>query len=168
MAAEDRNVTVHPAALVVRKEATVAADVDRAFRVFTEDAGSWWVREHHNGPGELDTVVIEPREGGRCYNREVDGSEYEWGRVLHWEPPHRLVLAWQLTDQWVYDPDFITEVEVTFVPASSGRTLVVLEHRNLDRYAPTQEQMHAALDSEGGWGASLASYAKLVETSKEG
>jgi uncharacterized protein YndB with AHSA1/START domain len=157
------NVAVHPTALVVRKEITVGVDPQRAFDVFTKDIGTWWVREHHNGPGELETVVMEPREGGRCYNREVGGDEYPWGKVLTWEPPDRVVFAWQLTAEWAYDPDFVTEVEVTFTPSGSGSTLVVLEHRNLDRYGEMAEQMHAALDSDGGWGGSLASFGRVVE-----
>ena len=168
MAAEDRNVVVHPTALVVRKEITVEADQQRAFDVFTKDTGTWWLRDHHNGPGELETVIIEPREGGRCLNREVDGSEFPWGKVLAWEPPGRLVFAWQLNEQWAYDPEFVTEVEVTFTPAGEGATRVVLEHRNLDRYGDMQEQMHASLDSDGGWGGSLASYAQAVRSAEEG
>jgi uncharacterized protein YndB with AHSA1/START domain len=155
-------VAVHPTALIVRKEITVEVDPQRAFDVFTKDIGAWWVREHHNGPGELDTVVMEPREGGRCYNREAGGDEYPWGKVLVWEPPGRVVFAWQLNEQWSYDPKFVTKVEVTFTP-SDGATHVVLEHRNLDRYGDMQEQMHAALDSDGGWGGSLASYANAVK-----
>ncbi len=169
MTADDANVAVHPTALKVHKEITVQAEPARAFEIFTAEVDSWWNREHHNGPGELDRVVIEPHEGGRCYNRDAGGDEYDWGRVLAWEPPNRLLLAWKLNAQWTYDPDFETEVELIFTPVGAEETRVVLEHRNLDRYGAVQEEMHAALDSEGGWGGSIARYAEFVRSSaKEG
>lgn len=166
MTADDGTVAVHPTALVVHKEITVDVMPERAFEVFTDEVDTWWIRDHHAGPGELERVVIEPREGGRCYNREVGGNEVEWGKVLAWEPPGRLVLGWQLTAQWQYDAGFVTEVEVTFAATSAGATLVVLEHRNLDRYGEAAEEVHAALDSDGGWGGSLASFAKAVGSSE--
>src|SRR6266540_4362405 len=84
---------------------TVDAPVERAFRVFTESFNSWWPPEHHIGEAELAEAVLEPREGGRWYERGIDGSECEWGRVLAWEPPHRLVVTWQTNGEWQYDPD---------------------------------------------------------------
>ncbi len=152
------NVAVHPTALVVHKEITVDVPVERAFEVFTA-VDTWWMREHHNGPGELEEVVVESREGGRCYNREVGGNEVEWGKVLVWEPPSRLVLGWQLNAQWQYDADFLTEVEVTFIAEGSHSTRVVLEHRDLERYGEAAQEVHASLDSDDGWGGSLQSFA---------
>ena len=57
--------------------------------------------------------------------------ETPWGHVLVWEPPARLVLAWQLDGDHRYDPELITEVEITFHPVDGG-TEVRLEHRNLE------------------------------------
>lgn len=156
------NVAVHPTAFVVHKEITVDVAPDRAFEIFTTEIDTWWIREHHNGPGDLERVVMEPREGGRCYNREVGGNEVDWGKVLAWEPPMRLVIGWQLNSQWQYDPDFVTEVEVTFTEPGPGSTRVVLEHRNLERYGDAAEAIHASLDSDEGWGGSLASFAEAA------
>jgi uncharacterized protein YndB with AHSA1/START domain len=160
------NVAVHPTALVVHKEITVDVTADRAFEVFTSGIDTWWSREHHNGPGELQKVVIEPSEGGRCYNREVDGNEVQWGTVLNWDPPGRLVIGWQLNEQWIFDPKFVTEVELTFTPQSDGSTLVVLEHRNLDRYGAAAREIHASLDSDDGWGGSLRNFAEAAQGGK--
>jgi uncharacterized protein YndB with AHSA1/START domain len=89
----------------------------------------------------------------------TDSSECDWGRVITWEPPTRLVLAWQLTADWVFDPGFETEVEVRFSEIAPGKTRVDLEHRNLERFGDRVEQMAKALDSNGGWQGLLAQYA---------
>ena len=43
------------------------------------------------------------------------GAECEWGTVLLVERPRRIVLAWQLSPKFEFDPDpaRATEVEVT-------------------------------------------------------
>ena len=91
----------------VRYAVTVPLPADRAFTLFTEGFNSWWPG-HHIGTAEMAEAVLEPRTGGRYYERGVDGSECEWGQVLACDPPHRIVVAWQITahpDAWVYDPD---------------------------------------------------------------
>jgi uncharacterized protein YndB with AHSA1/START domain len=143
----------------VRKAVTVEVDRERAFTVFTEEFDTWWNRSHHIGEAELEAAIIEPREGGRWYERGVDGSECDWGRVLVWEPPARLVLAWQLTSEWKYDPDFLTEIEVTFTAESASRTRVELEHRNLDRFGAAMVDIRATFESDGGWTGLLQLYA---------
>jgi hypothetical protein len=56
-------------------------------------------RSHKIGGAELAEAVLEGREGGRCHERDVDGTECDWGKVLVWEPPTRLVLAWQISGE---------------------------------------------------------------------
>jgi uncharacterized protein YndB with AHSA1/START domain len=110
----------------------------------------------------LQDVVIEPRVGGRWYERNEDGSECDWGRVLLWEPPGRVVLAWQLNAEWKYDPGLVTELEVRFI-AEGPMTRVELEHRNLERFGARAEEIRAILDSMDGWGSTLAGYATEVD-----
>ena len=100
----------------VRKSVRVGAPPERAFKVFTDGIGRWWPKTHHIGAADLDALVIEPKAGGRWYERGVDGVECEIGRVLLWEPPARLVLGWQLTADWKFDRNLVTEVEVRFIP----------------------------------------------------
>ena len=135
----------------------VAASPARAFEVFSAGIGRWWIPTHSilASKSPQVAVTIEPRVGGRWYERGEDGSECDWGHVLAWEPPRRLVLAWQLDAQWQFDPALVTEVEVRFAPQTDGGTEVTLEHRHLERYGAGAEAARAGLASEGGWSGLL-------------
>jgi len=148
------------AAGAVRKSITVTAGVERAFRVFTEDYDSWWPRSHHIGKSPMTKAIIETRQGGRCYSEQEDGSECDWGQVLAWEPPHRLVIAWQITHEWGYQPDLAqsSEVEIRFTPVDGG-TRVDLEHRHLERHGAGAASMRTAIDSPNGWSGLLQLFA---------
>jgi len=142
----------------VRKSILVKVPPDVAFHVFTAEMTRWWHPDHHIGKSPLKAAVVEPRAGGRWYEVGEDGSTCEWGKVLIWEPPARVVFAWQLTGEWKYDPDFVTEVEVRFIADGAG-TRVELEHRNLDRYGGAAEQIRQSLDSPEGWAGGLRLFA---------
>src|SRR5262249_56778996 len=81
----------------VRKVISVRAPQDVAWRVFTEQIGTWWPLAHYK-IGKVNAVdaVIEPRVGGHWYERGEDGSTCNWGSVLAWEPPSRLLLSWDI------------------------------------------------------------------------
>jgi uncharacterized protein YndB with AHSA1/START domain len=143
----------------VRKSIFVNAPQDRTFEVFTDGIGRWWPKTHKIGDVDLERPVIEPRSGGRWYQLQVDGSECDVGKVAAWEPPSRLLLIWQLTAEFTYDPNLVTEVEVLFTPEGDG-TRVDLEHRNLERLGDSAEKLREAVDSSGGWGALLALFAE--------
>ena len=154
--------TIRPAP--VRKQFTVAATPERAFEVFTAGFARWWPgASHHIGQAPYKTAVLEPRVGGRWYEIGEDGSQCEWGDVLAWEPPSRLLLAWRIGADWQYHADLETEVEVTFVAEKDG-TRVTLEHRRLERMGEAAESLRVQIDSEGGWTGILALYA--AEASK--
>ncbi|HEY3643364.1 MAG TPA: SRPBCC family protein [Xanthobacteraceae bacterium] len=153
--------TIRPAS--VRKSITVKADPVRAFEVFTGRIGSWWPRTHCIGSSPQKDVVLEPKVGGRCFEIGEDGAQCNWGKVLAWEPPTRVLLAWQIDGNWKYDPDLITEVEVRFTPLNGGATRVDLEHRNLERFGDKIEPVRTAIDSEGGWSGILKVYAQVAE-----
>jgi uncharacterized protein YndB with AHSA1/START domain len=108
-------------------------------------------------------VVLEPKAGGRWYEIGEDGQQCNWGKVLAWEPPKRLLLAWQINGNWKYDPDLVTEVEVTFTPVAGGATRVDLEHRNLERFGDKIEPIRTMIDSENGWTGILKVYAESAE-----
>ena len=142
----------------VRKTLSVAATPQRAFEVFTAGFDRWWPRSHSIGEAPLKTAVIEQREGGRWYGLLENGVEAEWGDVLAWEPPTRLLLAWRIGADWKYDPRLLTEVEVVFTPEGEG-TRVNFEHRLLENMGAEGEGARAAFDSEGGWTGLLQMFA---------
>jgi uncharacterized protein YndB with AHSA1/START domain len=147
----------------VQTSTTVQAPVAKAFSVFTEGMGTWWPPEHHILEGELAEMVFEPRVGGHVYDRAVDGSECRWSRVLAYEPPHRVVISWDIDLNWQIetDPEKTSEVEVRFTADGPDRTHVELEHRNLDRHGEGWERMRDAVGSPGGW--SLQRFAEAAE-----
>jgi uncharacterized protein YndB with AHSA1/START domain len=145
----------------VRRTVVVEAPQERAFEVFTAGFDSWWPRSHHTGEGDLDTAVIEPRVGGRWYALTTVGEE-DWGRVLVWDPPNRIVLDWQLDAAFRYDPEFHTEVEARFVAETDSRTRLEFEHRDLHHYGDRAAEMAAALGAEGGWPGIVDAYAAAV------
>jgi uncharacterized protein YndB with AHSA1/START domain len=151
---------------VVRKEIHVAATPDVAFEVFTARFAQWWPG-HHLLDGDVADYVLEPRPDGRWYEQTTDGRECEWGRVLVWEPPGRLVLSWAIDARWQADPEHASQVEVTFTPASGG-TAVVLEHRHLDRAGDGWRAMRDAVGGDGGWGTILERYGVVVADVAEG
>ena len=100
----------------VRKVISVKAPRAIAWRVFTEQMGTWWpLAVYKIGKTNAVDAVIEPRIGGRWYERGEDGSTCDWGTVLSWEPPTRLVLSWDITADWQPDPSVKTEIEVRFI-----------------------------------------------------
>jgi uncharacterized protein YndB with AHSA1/START domain len=107
----------------VQRTVTVEANPGRAFDVFTAGIDTWWPKSHHIGAAPMKESKIECRVGGRCYTEHEDGASVDWGKVLVWEPPHRLVLAWQVTHQWGYEPDLAkaSEVEVRFTALEGAR-----------------------------------------------
>lgn len=145
----------------VTVETDVQAPAEHAFRVFTEDIGSWWDPSHHLLDAELSSMTFEPRVGGSIVDRYADGRECRWARVLAYDPPSRVVFSWDITTSWQIetDPDKASEIEVTFVPDGPDRTHVTLTHRNLDRHGAEWASMRAAVAQ--GW--SLARFAELAQ-----
>lgn len=135
----------------VRYELTVPIPADQAFALFTEGFNSWWIG-HHIGKADLKEAVLEPKAGGRWYERGVDGSECDWGKVLVFDPPGRLVVTWQINAQWEYDPDpdHASEIEVLFTE-QNGQTKVDFQHRYIERLGAGAEDLAKSVSSSGGW-----------------
>ncbi len=157
--------TTQAADTSVRTSIVVQAPLERAFSVFTAGIDSWWPREHTIGSEPLAEMVLELRVGGRAYGRGINGGESDWGRVLAYEPPTRVVVSWDIDLTWKreLDPSRASEFEVCFVPEGPDRTRVELEHRHLERHGDGWERMRDAVGSPDGWGAGLTRFAGVAE-----
>jgi len=141
----------------------VRATPEVAWRVFTEKMGSWWPLANYKiGRANAVDAVIEPFVGGRWYEPGDDGSICQWGSVLAWEPHSRLLLSWDISADWQYDPALKTEIEVRFSADGRDHTGVELEHRHLDRYGARRDQMRRIYDTEGDWGRLLEAFARAA------
>ena len=109
-------------------------------------------------------LVMEPKVGGRWYELGVDGKQCDTGRVTAYEPPERVVLAWQLDERWHYDPDpaHASEVEVRFVAEGPSQTRVELEHRGFDRHGAGADGVRGGVDAPTGWTYVLELFAKYA------
>ena len=141
------------AAAPIRHSIVVEVPIAHAFKVFTEDFGSFKPREHNILAVPIAETVFEPYVGGHIYDRGVDGSECRWARVLAYEPPSRLILSWDLNPRWQIesDPDRTSEWEVSFTAESDSRTRVEIVHRNLERHGEGWESVRDGVGSEQGW-----------------
>jgi uncharacterized protein YndB with AHSA1/START domain len=148
----------------VRTQIVVEVPIERAFSIFTEKFDSIKPREHNMLAVDIAETVFEPREGGRIYDRGVDGSECQWARVLAFERPNRVVFSWDISPHWQIesDPDKTSEVEVQFISETPERTRVELEHRNLDRHGEGWEGTREGVSSGDGWPLYLQRFAELA------
>jgi uncharacterized protein YndB with AHSA1/START domain len=149
----------------VRREIVVATAADRAFRLFTERFDQIKSKEHNMLAVPIEECVFEPRAGGRVYDRGIDGSVCQWGRVLAYEPHDRIVFSWDIGPTWQIetDPARTSEVEMRFIPDGDDRTRVVLEHRHLDRHGEGWEGVAMGVGADDGWHGYLARFAAAVE-----
>jgi uncharacterized protein YndB with AHSA1/START domain len=143
---------------------SVQASPERAFEVFTEGLGSWWPREYTWSQDVLEEIGIEPRADGLCYERGPYGFRCDWGRVLAWEPPRRIVFTWQIgpNREPQPDPGRASEVTVRFGDDGGGGARVELEHRAFDRHGEQGADYAAALGSQQGWPFMLARFAEVL------
>jgi len=142
---------------------TVPLTIDRAFELFF-DLDRWWPIEYTSARGVDQEIVIEPHAGGFCYERGSNGFRCDWGRVLVFEPPRRLVLAWQITAarEPQPDPDKSSTLEVRLVPDGAQRTRVTIEHRDLDHHGAEAGEYRALMGSDSGWPFILGRYAVVA------
>jgi uncharacterized protein YndB with AHSA1/START domain len=136
----------------VRKSILVDAPVEQAFRAFTEGIAAWWpLRTHSVARERAEGVVFEGREGGRLYERTSDGEEHEWGVVLAWEPPSRVLYSWHPGR----GDETSQEVEMRFTADGDG-TRVEVEHRGWERLGERGREQRSSYDS--GWDYVLGLY----------
>jgi uncharacterized protein YndB with AHSA1/START domain len=148
----------------VNRSILVEAPIERAFEVFTKRFGSFKPVEHNLLAVKIAETVFEPRVGGYLYDRGVDGSECRWARVLAYDPPHRVLLSWNISPRWQIesDPDKASEWEVRFTAETPQRTRVEIEHRKLERHGQGWEGVRDGVAGDQGWPLYLQRYADLL------
>jgi uncharacterized protein YndB with AHSA1/START domain len=128
------------------KTATGRAAPARVFALFVGDFGRWWpISRVHTGPDPVD-CALEPRVGGRVFERSADGRETPWGTVQVYDPPHRLSFSWIVG----LPSEQAQLVEVRFSPAENGGTRVELTHSGWEKLADAAADLRARYDH--GWG----------------
>ncbi|MEO3779338.1 SRPBCC family protein [Micromonospora sp. B11E3] len=146
----------------LRSTLLVSASAEHAFAVFAGALTDWWVAEYTwSGPAALAELGIEPRAGGMLYEIGPYGFRSDWGRVLTWDPPRRLVFTWQIGPDRVPvpDPAQASEVEVLFLP-DADQVRVEVEHRHFDRHGEAAEGYRQALTA--GWHELLSRFVVSV------
>jgi uncharacterized protein YndB with AHSA1/START domain len=156
--------SMHAAETSVGASVVVAAPIERAFSIFTDDFGRFKPRENNMLQVEIAETVFEPRVGGHLYDRGVDGSECRWARVLAYEPPHRVLFSWDISPHWQLESDLArtSEVEVRFIAEAPDRTRVELEHRNLERHGEGWESLREGVAGDQGWPLYLRQFGALL------
>ena len=142
----------------IRLSFEVACPPDRAFDVWTADIDRWWPADHTvTGTDDL-LIVLEPRAGGRIFERTPGGVEHDWGEVTIWEPGRRLGYLWHLRR----DRADATEVEIRFAPAGVHRTRVDIEHRGGEVLGAEGESWRDR--NRGGWATLLPWYVEAASS----
>ena len=159
-ATEPRATTTEVGHPPIRQATTVRSNLAHTFDVFVRTIGQWWPTvPFSNGAEQVETVVLEPRVGGRFYERWTDGTECEWGEVLEWDPPHGFSTTWMVQEA-------PTRVDLTFRELGPSLTRVDLLHSGWSALSDTQRREDCALPRgyEGGayvegWRRILGSFA---------
>jgi uncharacterized protein YndB with AHSA1/START domain len=146
---------------------TVNAPPERAFALLAERMGDWWPRDYTWAKDNLDTVVVEARMRGRCFERAKDGSVAVFGTVLACDRPNHLVLAWQIRPDRSPEPEegMASRVDIRFVGIDGGKTDVVLVHRDFPRHGDGWEAYKTKMAAKDGWPRLLDLYKAAVDKS---
>jgi uncharacterized protein YndB with AHSA1/START domain len=146
----------------VRKVVRVRTPIEHAFDVFTSGLSTWWPHTHGVGKRPIAKVLMEPRLGGRWVEISADGVETPVATIIVWEPPHRLVLLWQINAQWKPDATMRSEVDVSFTAEAPELTVVELVHHKFETMgAEPGEAMRR--DVDGGWPVLLERFVAQAE-----
>lgn len=130
---------------------------DHAFEVWTTRVSAWWPKGHSASGDPNTRVVLEPREGGRIFERTGDGTEIDWGEITLWSPPRRLGYSWHITR----DRSDATDVELTFVDLGDGTTRLEIVHSGWERLGAQGREWREANTS--GWGALIPNFVVAAE-----
>ena len=123
-----------------------------AFDLFTRRLGEWWPLAQRSVTRDAVGCDVEPRVGGRLFERTRDGAELTWGVYKVFEEPVRVVFTWHPGAP----ESAATEVLVRFTDLATG-TRVDLEHTGWERLDERASFVRGLY--EGGWVGVLERFA---------
>ena len=130
---------------------------EHAFAVWTTRLSAWWPRSHTTSGDPDATVVLEPRLGGRIFERATDGREIDWGEITVWEPPARFGYLWHIGRT----REDATDVSVSFVDDGDGATRLEIVHSGWDRLGADGAQFRAR--NTAGWDGAISAFRTAAE-----
>lgn len=127
------------------KEVTVPWPIEKAFRRFTDEIGSWWpINTHSVFQERAEVCTLEARRGGRFYETRDDGEISVWGTITAVDAPSMVRFTWHPGQE----PDGAQEIEVRFAAEGNG-TRVVLTHSRWEQFG--KEAAAKRKDYDQGW-----------------
>ena len=146
--------TVEP----LRLSFEIACPSDHAFAVWTTRMGSWWPKGHSTSGDPRTAVMLEPRLGGRIYERTSDGRRIEWGEITRWDPPRSLAYRWHIGRERAQ----ATLVELSFVDKGDGTTRLDVVHSGWEQLGADAVAYRDA--NTNGWQTLLPSFVAAAES----
>jgi Activator of Hsp90 ATPase homolog 1-like protein len=135
----------------------VECSVEHAFDTWTSRIEAWWPKEHTVSAERDVSVILEPRRGGRLYERTADGSEHEWGEITTWEPPTKFGYLWHIRR----DRSDATDVEISFSALDASKTRVDIMHTGWDRLGDDGQRWRDR--NTTGWNGVIPDYLREAE-----
>jgi hypothetical protein len=136
----------------------ISCPAQHAFEVWTTRLSTWWPKGHSASGDPHTTVLLEPRLGGRIFERLPDGTEIDWGEITLWNPPRQLGYLWHIQR----DRSDATQVELTFAEQADGTTQLDVVHSGWERLGAEATSWRDA--DTNGWNALLPSFLAAAQT----
>ncbi len=137
-------------------EVRLRCSAAHAFATWTGRFGAWWPPGHTSSGEPGATAHLDPRLGGRIFERTPEGREIEWGEVTTWDPPRQLGYRWHIRRP----REQATDVLVEFLPEKAA-TLVRITHTGWERLGDDGPGWRDA--NRGGWSGLLPHYVADAE-----
>jgi hypothetical protein len=146
-------VTIEP----LRLSFEIACPRDHAFEVWTTRMGAWWPKGHSTSGDPRTVVTLEPRLGGRIYERTSDDRRIDWGEITAWDPPRSLTYLWHIGRE----ASQATVVELSFVDNGDETTRLDIVHSGWEQLGAEAVEYRNA--NTNGWQTLLPSFVRAAE-----
>ncbi|MDF2939626.1 MAG: ATPase [Gammaproteobacteria bacterium] len=150
--------------LSIEREHVVKVSQQQAFDIFVKHFSKWWPKEYSWGRDCLEFIGIEPKAGGRCFERGPHGFECQFGRVLTYNPPEEISFTWQINDKGQPDPNpkNASIIKVKFIAIEPTHTKLILNHHSIENHGENAKKYCEELNSDYGWSFILKNFIETV------